>query len=164
MSHLRLFAIGFFAVTLQVTLFPALRIWGIGPDVVLIFVVAVAYRRGSDAGALFGFGAGLSLDLMVETPVGLWALTAALVGYGVGIIEGGVLRSVPGVTAIMGGIGGIAGGVIFVIAGSLVGQTYLLEWRIAPVIVGAALYDALLAPLAFGLVRFSITDPAQSRV
>ena len=62
-------------VVLQTTLFTHLRIDGVGPDVGLVAVLAVAYEDGADTGAIFGFIMGLAIDLFLTTPLGLSAGT-----------------------------------------------------------------------------------------
>ena len=48
---------------------------------------------GPERGAIVGFFAGLTLDLLVQTPLGLSALVYCLVGYGMGRLQGTVLRA-----------------------------------------------------------------------
>src|SRR6478609_672564 len=80
-------------IVLQVAVFPHLRLAGVVPDLGLIVAIAVGYQLGPEAGAVTGFAAGLGFDLFLETPLGLNALTYALVGYGVGVLETGLFRS-----------------------------------------------------------------------
>lgn len=68
----------------HVALAPQVALGGVGPDVVLAGVVAVAVARGPRAGAGFGFAAGLGADLFLATPVGTAALAFTLVGYVLG--------------------------------------------------------------------------------
>jgi len=67
---------------------PHLRLSGVGPDLPLVAVVAVAAGRGSRAGAAFGFAAGLGADLFLATPLGTSALAYTLVGHFVGEVAG----------------------------------------------------------------------------
>ena len=81
------------AVVFQTTVFTHLRVWGVAPEVGLVAVLAIAYEHGPETGAVFGFVMGLAVDLFLTTPVGLSALSYALTGYGVGIVQGGMIRS-----------------------------------------------------------------------
>ena len=72
---------------------PHLRIAGVVPDLGLIVAIAVGYQLGPEAGAITGFVAGFGFGLFLELPLGLYALAYALVGYGVGVLEGGLMRS-----------------------------------------------------------------------
>ena len=75
----------------QATFVPALRIGDVTPDIPLIVVVLLALRRGSEAGCLAGFAAGLLQDVAAGGFIGVQALTKAVVGFGVGAL-GGRLR------------------------------------------------------------------------
>jgi rod shape-determining protein MreD len=68
----------------QTTMMPALGIGGIVPDLPLILAVLVALRRGSEPGCVIGFALGLAQDALVGGPLGLQALSKALVGFAAG--------------------------------------------------------------------------------
>ena len=67
--------------TLQATLFPHLSIMGVTPDTALIFIVSYGILRGEIEGAVFGFFAGLTLDILGGVVIGLFALFGFLSGY-----------------------------------------------------------------------------------
>ena len=91
--RLRLALVIISVVVLQTTLFSdRLRVFGVMPDIGLVLTVAVAYNRVPELGAAFGFAAGLRHRLLPDTPVGLSALSFALVGYGVGVVQSGLVR------------------------------------------------------------------------
>jgi len=64
--------------------FPLLGLQRWQPDLFLIAVAAVAFRRGSEHGELVGFGAGLLQDLFSATTLGVHAFTKTLVAFIVG--------------------------------------------------------------------------------
>jgi rod shape-determining protein MreD len=136
----------------QVALFPRLRVLGVVPDLGLVLAVAVAYRHGAEAGALTGFASGLAYDLFLETPAGLSALSYALTAYAVGVLQTAMLREPRGMTVLVGLLAGLAGGLTFAAIGILAGVEALRGARTLEVVALAALYDAVLAPLVFGLV------------
>jgi rod shape-determining protein MreD len=116
-------------------------------------VVAVAYEDGADSGAIFGFIMGLAIDLFLTTPLGLSALSFAVTGYAVGVFQAGVVRTTPWLAPILGGIGGMFGGLVFITAGALVGQSGFLSFESLRVVAISALFDAVIAPLVFPIVR-----------
>lgn len=142
-------------VVLQTTLFPDLRLFGVVPDLVLVATIAVAYRVGPETGAVYGFAAGLAIDLFLQTPLGISALSLAVVAYGVGILQTGLSRTPRFVAAMVGGAGGLAGGLIFVAIAALAGEDQVLAFRTLWVLVLAALYDALLAIPMFPVARWA---------
>jgi len=68
----------------QVALGPHLAVRGVAPEVLLVAVAVVAVERGPQAGAGFGFAAGLGADLFLPTPLGTAALACTLVGHVLG--------------------------------------------------------------------------------
>ena len=147
-------------VVLQTTVFSSgLRVFGVTPDLGLLLTIAVACALGSERGAAFGFVAGLAVDLFLSTPLGVSALTFALVGYGAGIAQSGVLRPSRWATPMMGALGGLAGGVLFVGIAAVAGWEALLSLASVRVIVIASLYDALLAIAVFPIARWATRTP-----
>jgi rod shape-determining protein MreD len=139
-------------VLIQVAVFPHLRVAGVVPDLGLVVALAVGYYEGPESGAIVGFAIGFGYDLFLETPVGLSALSYALVGYGVGVIQAGLLRSSRVLPVVLGFIGGLAGGLIFIAVGVLAGVDAVKGVHGIRVIIYAAIYDAILAPIVFFLV------------
>lgn len=73
------------AITLQSTALSLLPAPGGGrPDLVIVLVVCVALVDGPNTGVVFGFTAGLALDLLSQHPLGVLALVLAVFGYVVG--------------------------------------------------------------------------------
>jgi rod shape-determining protein MreD len=140
-------------VVLQTTLFTHLRIDDVAPQIGLVAVLAVAYEDGADSGAIFGFVMGIAIDLFLTTPLGLSALSFAVTGYAVGVFQAGVVRTTPWLAPILGGIGGFVGGLVFLTAGALVGQSGFLSFESLKIVVISAVLDAIIAPVVFPIVR-----------
>ena len=117
--RLRLALVILVAVVLQTTVFTHLRIDGVAPDVGLVCVLAVAYEEGPNTGAMFGFCMGLAMDLFLTTPLGLTAMTYAITGFAVGVFQAGIVRSSPWIAPILGGVGGLFGGLLFISLGAM---------------------------------------------
>ncbi len=92
-SAARITLVLFSAAVLQRGLFSQLRVAGVSVDVFLLIAIAAGMMLGPERGAILGFFAGLTLDLLVQTPLGLSALVYCLVGYGMGRLQGTVLRA-----------------------------------------------------------------------
>ncbi len=149
----RLAALVFVIVVIQVSVFPHMRLFGVVPDLGLLLALAVGYYDGPEAGAVVGFAAGFGFDLFLATPLGLNALTYAIVGYGIGVLEAGLFRSPRWLPSFLGAVGGLAGGLIFIGVGVLVGVDSVKGVHGVVTISWAAVYDAILAPFVFLLVR-----------
>jgi rod shape-determining protein MreD len=140
-------------VVLQTTLFTHLQVDGVAPDLGLVAVLAVAWENGPDSGAIYGFIMGLAVDLFLTTPLGLSALSFAITGYAVGVFQAGVVRTSPWLAPILGGVGGLFGGLVFITAGAIVGQPGMLSFDSLRIVIIASVYDAVIAPLVFPIVR-----------
>ncbi len=108
-----------------------LRLDGIRPDIPLGLVVVAGVVGGPEAGAVFGFLAGVLVDLFLPTPFGMSALVWCLLGYAVGNLQTAILpqsrASLP-VTAL---VASGAGEVLFALVGSVLGQPGMVTPRLA---------------------------------
>jgi rod shape-determining protein MreD len=77
-------ALLFVAAIVQVSIFSQLHVVGAVPDVLLISLVAFSLLRGSVAGAVGGFFAGLLVDTASLGTLGLTSLVLTLAGYWIG--------------------------------------------------------------------------------
>jgi rod shape-determining protein MreD len=121
----------------------------------LVATIAVGYERGAEAGAVFGFVSGLAVDCFLASPLGVSALAFALVGYGVGVFQSGLLRSSRWIAPVLGAVGGVVGGALWVVIAAVAGEDHLISGYTARIVVTAAVYDALLAVLIFPFVHWA---------
>jgi rod shape-determining protein MreD len=148
------------ALTLQLGVAPNVGVFGVQGDLLLLVAIAAGVAAGPDRGAAIGFAAGVSYDLMLQTPFGLSALTYAMVAYLVGGLQDSVLRAawwIPIITATAAStIGVILYGVFGTVLGDdLIGLSLL---RIA-LIVGVL--NTVVAPVVVKAVRWA-TGSSQS--
>jgi len=155
MRWIRYFLLIVSLVVLQTALFPSLRVWDAAPDLLLVATIAVAYQRGAEAGAVFGFVAGLAIDCFLSSPLGVSALAFALVGYSVGVFQSGLVRSSRWMAPILGGVGGLVGGFLWICIASIAGQDDLFVAASFRVIVIAACYDAVVASVSCPVARWA---------
>lgn len=146
------------AAVLQRGLFSHLRPWGVAVDVFLLLAVVAGPALGADRGAVVGFFAGLSLDLLVQTPLGLSALTFCLLGYLGGRLEGTTVRSSPLLRgALVAGLS--AGGVlVYALVAAVLGRPQVLSGSLVGVAAVVAVANVLLAPLAGRSLRWAWPD------
>jgi rod shape-determining protein MreD len=152
----RTLPLGLLAVTtvvVQVAFMPHLRLFGVVPDLGLVLAVAVAYHDDAETAAIIGFVTGLGFDLFLSTPVGASALAYSVMGYLTGVIQAGLIRSTRWLPLALGGLGGIAGGLIFVGIAILAGTDELIRAGTFGVVARAAGYDAVAALIVFPLVE-----------
>ena len=91
MSNLRwlgIFILFVIVFALQATVVDWLRFFDVGPDLVIIFVVAVAIRRGPAAGCFWGFWAGFTQDVYAPVEwLGAHSISMTILGFAVGQLE-----------------------------------------------------------------------------
>jgi rod shape-determining protein MreD len=146
------------AIVLHTAVAPNLRVFGVAVDVLLLLGITAGIAGGPERGASVGFVCGLLADCFLQTPFGLSALVYALVGYGVGVFQTGVLHSswwIPAITAAVASVGGV---VLFVLLGVVVGQQQLLSTRDLTIAGVLALLHALLAPPVAKLMRWAVAS------
>lgn len=158
MRWIRYFLLIVSLVVVQTAVFPSLRVFGAVPDLLLVATVAVAYERGPETGAVFGFVAGVAIDCFLASPMGVSALAFSLTGYGVGVFQSGLVRSSRWMAPILGGIGGLVGGFLWICIASIAGQEDLFAPASFRILVTAAAYDALVAFVIFPFARWACGD------
>ncbi|MGH2704550.1 MAG: rod shape-determining protein MreD [Actinomycetota bacterium] len=154
MRRMAIFSLVMFtAVILQTALFARLTVFRVAPDLILVAVISFALVDGAVAGATSGFAGGLLRDLLLDAPKGITALAYLLVGYLVGSIRPYVRSTsvfVP-ITAIF--LGSFAGSILYVVFSALLGQAIDPMSRVTEVAGLTALYNALLGPFVYPVVR-----------
>ncbi|MFI3176926.1 MAG: rod shape-determining protein MreD [Eubacteriales bacterium] len=85
--NLVLVAIVMMCFVLQSTLFRYLEFGGIAPNLLIIAVATIGFMRGKYAGILYGFLAGLLVDIFFGTVIGFFALIYMYLGFVNGYFE-----------------------------------------------------------------------------
>jgi rod shape-determining protein MreD len=142
------------AVLVQTALFPFLALGGFRPDLLLLLVVGIALSDGVMPGLRVGFAAGLMTDLLVDqAPVGLGALVYTGVGYTIGLARPYLAPdslTAPVLLAFVSGLLGTAG---YGVLSLLLGDERVTGPMLLQASASVALYNTLLAPIVFGIVR-----------
>ena len=143
------------ASAVQSTVLSYATILGVIPQVVLVVVLCLAFTDGGRVGLVCGFFAGLLQDLQLPegSIIGLYALVYTLVGYGVGQIREFTppesvwtpVLAVAAATAIVEGS--------YSTLAIMLGQEWVSIGFTAKVIGLVVLYNTLLTPLVFPVVR-----------
>ena len=132
----------------QSTLVPAVGIGGIVPDVPVVLVVLLALRWGPEAGCLTGFGLGLAEDVLAGGPLGLHALSKALIGFLAGDLPQWVLTSRPVVPIALAIVATVLDGLVRFACLQLFHYPAPFGELLTRVILPQAGYNGLLAGLA----------------
>jgi rod shape-determining protein MreD len=134
-------------VPLQYAVVSRLPLPGVGPDLLLVAVAAVALTRGPSAGLVFGFAAGLVADVAppADHTIGRLALAYALAGYAAGLLADEADRSAFLPMAVVGLAGVVALG-LYAGVGALLGDVRITGSALARGVPSSVLYDVLLTP------------------
>lgn len=75
------------AFLLQTTVFQALALANVVPNLLLVVTICYGYLRGRTSGILTGFFCGLLLDMICGTVVGLYAFACMTIGFVIGFCQ-----------------------------------------------------------------------------
>ena len=146
------------ALVLHTSVFPQLRVAEVRPDVMLLLAALGGLAAGPNVGAVFGFACGLAVDLLLQTPLGLSALTFSLIGYGVGTFQGVLLRSAMWLTPAVAAAASAIGVLAFALVGGVLGQAHLIRPTMFTVMALVAVLNAVLALPAARAVAWALRE------
>jgi rod shape-determining protein MreD len=110
-----------------------------------VLVVAVGLVRGPAEGMLTGFGAGLLVDLLGVSALGLAALVLCVTGYVAGLLMDEVERSTIAPLVVVGGLS-LAATLLYAVLTGLTGDPRGSVGALARALPTGAAYDVVLAP------------------
>ncbi|HEX8100697.1 MAG TPA: rod shape-determining protein MreD [Actinomycetota bacterium] len=141
------------ALVVQSTLFARVTLAGARPELVYLVTVALAFLEGPSSGAVGGFTAGMAQDFLLNQPKGMTALTLTLVGYAVGTLRQYVTTPNPLLPVALVGASTTAGLLFYGLVKFLLGQLNVDAAYVARVALLSGLYNAILTPILFPLVK-----------
>ena len=134
------------SVALQTTLFADLRPLNAAPALALLVLMAAGRHMQDRPALLVGFGSGLLLDLLAESPLGMWALVHTIVVFVV-IRYRDRTEDDPLALAISVFLLTAAALALFAVLGTIFGEKTLADSGILRKIVLPAAYNTLAAGL-----------------
>ncbi len=143
-----------FALALQSTVLAQTTVLGVRPQLVLVVVICFAYLDGPRVGLVTGFAGGLLQDLLpFPTIVGLTALVYTLLGFGIGTLRQFAPSDSVWSPVFAVAVGSAAAELSYAGLSIILGQPWVslsFTARVAGLVV---LYNTLLTPFVFPLVR-----------
>jgi rod shape-determining protein MreD len=139
------------AVALQTTLFSDLRPLDAAPALAMLVLMAVCRHLRGEPALFIGFGSGLFMDLLAESPLGLWALVMTTVAFVVVRVRD---RTEDDPLILAFGVFVLTAGALtlFAVLGTIFGEKTLADAGIVRKIVLPAAYNTVLAGLVLPLV------------
>ncbi len=141
------------ALLLQTTVFSQIELFGAKPELAYLATVVLAMIEGPAAGASGGFAAGMAQDFLLNQPKGITALTLTLLGYSVGMIRQFIATPSPLLPVLLVGGATALGQLFYGLVSFLLGQLAVGWGFLLRVAVLSAIYNAILTPLAYPLLR-----------
>lgn len=137
------------AAIVQTALVPYLSIWGIFADLPLLMVVSWSLLQGKREGLVWGFVAGMGIDILSGAHFGAATLSLTLVGFLTGLGEATVFRTHLALPLLAVFLATLLYDLFFLLIVRILGQPVLwLDSLIRTVLPSAAL-NATLIPLVF---------------
>ncbi|HEX9313745.1 MAG TPA: rod shape-determining protein MreD [Actinomycetota bacterium] len=141
------------ALLLQSTLLAQIKLGGAKPDLVFLVTIVLAFLEGPSSGSLAGFVGGMAEDFLLNQPKGITALTLTLVGYSVGMLRQYITSPSPVLPVGLVGSATVAGVLFYGMVSFLLGQLDVGFGYLVRIALLTGLYNAVLTPLLFPLVR-----------
>jgi rod shape-determining protein MreD len=152
------------ALILQTTVFSDVNLLGASPELMYLLTICFAVLEGPASGAVTGFAGGMAQDFLLDSPKGITALTLTLLGYAVGMARQYIVSPSPVLPVFLVAVGTFGGVVFHGIVSFLLGQLgigWLYLFRVALL---SAVYNAILTPLLFPLLRRAAEGSRSRRV
>jgi rod shape-determining protein MreD len=134
----------------QTTLGARLAVWGVPPDLLLLWTIGAGLLGGPQVGAVVGFGSGVLQGALIQSHLGAYAVSKILAGVAAGLLGRRVFRDNWLVPSLAAAALTILHEVLFVLL-SHVGGGHVLR-----VIGLRVLYHAALAPFGYALIVRSL--------
>lgn len=138
---------------LQATVLPHLAIWGVFPDLPLLVVIGWSLVRGKREGIIWGFIAGVTVDLLSGAPFGAATLPMMAVGLLAGMSQATVFGAHIALPMLAMFLATILYDLLFLAVVYISGQDVMWLDAFLRIILPAAGLNALLMPLVFWGMR-----------
>lgn len=135
----------------------SLQLFGASPNLVTLVVIGLARYLDDEPAILIGFTAGVFLDSLGSSVLGLWAMSETVVAYATLRLRD---RSRDGIFVVAAGVAllTIGGQVLFAITGTLFGERFLTDIGVARRILLPGLYNMVIAAVMLPGIRRLMTD------
>jgi rod shape-determining protein MreD len=142
------------AVALQSTVVAQVTLLGVIPQLVLIVVVSLAFTDGPRVGVVTAFAGGLLQDLLLpQSIVGLTALVYVLIAYAVGSFREYSTSDSVWAPVFAVALSSLVAEASYALLSVILGQPWVSFVFTTKVIGLVVLYNTLLTPLLFPLIR-----------
>ena len=133
----------------QSTFVSLINVYGVKPDIPLVFILCVSLIKGEKKGAFVGFLNGLLEDILYGRFLGFNAITKSLSGYILGVGSRNIYKGPALITMVFVFLSSIIYHIIFIIF-SIVTKEISSPWiYILPVAIPSAIFNMLISPFIY---------------
>lgn len=161
--YARIVLVGLMFLSLQTTFFNEVRPFGVCLQVMLLLAAASGLARGSETGAIAGFIIGLLYDMVLTTPLGLYAAVFGVVGYLSGFAHSFVHEPTWWSRMLLASLASAVGMFILPFTFMMTGVEGVLTPRVVTVAIVVATFNAAFAVPVDFLCRWALREPAVVR-
>lgn len=155
-AALRVILVYMAALLLQLTIFLEVRVVGVAPELPALVAVLAGLLAGAQGGSFIAFGAGLMWDVYLPTPLGLAAVSFALVAYGLGSITEDLFHDTRIQTGLLAFAGTAASVAAYAVLGEVVGQRGLVDDELLKIVLVSAALNAVLSLAVAPAMRWAV--------
>ncbi len=159
----RVGAVLILALVVQLTVFVDVRVAGVAPELLTLVAVIAGFFVGPDRGPVIAFAAGLIWDMYLPSPLGVSAVTLALVAFAVGSLEEGLFHDSRSQLIAVAGLASAAAVVSYALVGELVGVRGLIDLDMLRVALIVGVLNAALSPVAAPIMEWALRGQADRR-
>ncbi len=157
-TPIKVAAVYLIAIIVQLTVFIDVRVAGVAPELLALVAVIAGFFAGPERGPLIAFIAGLIWDVYLPTPLGVAAVTFALVAFAVASLEEGLFHDSRFQLVAVVGVASASTVIAYALIGELVGQRGLVDVEMLRVSLLVGLVNAALTPVAAPMIRWALVD------
>lgn len=147
---------------LEVQVLAELRVFDVAAQLVLASAIAAGMTGGPDGGAIYGFAAGLMIDLYLPTPFGLSGFAFGLSAWIIGFVAGRVIEESWAARVGFVALGSALGTIIYVLLGEALGQRGMLTdafvFKLTIIVAINAVLGIFLVPVVAWMWDFGWND------
>jgi rod shape-determining protein MreD len=149
---------------LQSTIVPQLAVWGVFADLPLLVVVSWSLLRGSREGIVWGFIAGVAVDLFSGAPFGAATLPMIAVGFLSGLGQAAVFRAHIALPLVAMFLATFVYDLLFLLVVRISG--YPVAWleSLLRLVLPSAVLNTVLMPVLFIIMRWLYTRFGRSEM
>jgi rod shape-determining protein MreD len=141
-----------FFLVLQTTLLQYVSIYGVIPNLLIVFTIVTAILRNSTEGAVVGFFTGLCIDMQFGSVIGFHALLGLYLGLAAGTISKRVYRENLMIVVFLTFVYSIAYEAAVYLINNIMNADIRIIFAFTNVILPEAIYNSAVSVLLFPLV------------